>query len=519
MLARAVLQSCFDRGIRDFCLCAGSRNSDFVLGLLANEGTAQIFPFFDERAAAFFALGRLRQTGSPTAVVTTSGTAAAELLPAVVEAHYQALPLVLITADRPARYRKSGAPQAIEQVRLFGEYAAFVDLTDPQDIPPFPRDHPIHLNVCLEDPQITPNQELTLHHHSESCVSSASIAIDGTEVLTAFLQGNGPLLVVAGCLDLAPNLGKLLATLQVPILADATSGLHACERLKPWLLKGGERSANQLNVCRVLRLGGVPSFRWWRDLETRLDVQVCSLTPRRYAGLARESITLTGPPDRLLAQASVEERQEAPASWQTIAHENAMRLDTLLERYPQSEVALLGKLLREIPESASLFVGNSLPIRELSLLAASCLSTQRVMANRGANGIDGNLATFLGMASGLPEAWGLFGDLTTLYDLSAPSILPSLSHGRRRFVVIANGGGKIFRRLPHFRSMNERQWAVLENQHAFDFAAWAGSWSMEHVHWSQAADFTTDALPDDVVIELRPCPEQSEAFWKAWQEP
>src|SRR5438874_3295663 len=106
-------------GADDFCVCAGSRNAP----LLAVLSDARVYSFVDERSAAFFALGRTKRDGKPVAVVTTSGTAAAELLPAAIEAYYSGVPLVLITADRPARYRGTGAPQSIEQVGLFGIYA------------------------------------------------------------------------------------------------------------------------------------------------------------------------------------------------------------------------------------------------------------------------------------------------------------------------------------------------------------------------------------------------------------
>jgi 2-succinyl-5-enolpyruvyl-6-hydroxy-3-cyclohexene-1-carboxylate synthase len=110
-------------GVRDFCVCAGSRNSPF-LAALSTIRDVHLYSFVDERSAAFFALGRAKRDGLPVAVVTTSGTAVAELLPAAVEAHYSGVPLVLITADRPARFRGTGAPQAIEQVGIFGVYAS-----------------------------------------------------------------------------------------------------------------------------------------------------------------------------------------------------------------------------------------------------------------------------------------------------------------------------------------------------------------------------------------------------------
>jgi 2-succinyl-5-enolpyruvyl-6-hydroxy-3-cyclohexene-1-carboxylate synthase len=141
--ARRLIESVRDLGTSDFCACAGSRNSP----LLAVLGDAHVFSFVDERSAAFFALGRTKLHGKPAAVVTTSGTAVAELMPAVVEAYYSASPLILITADRPARFRGSGAPQAIEQKGIFGLYAAL-------SLDRWPRNTPLHLNIEFDEPLI-----------------------------------------------------------------------------------------------------------------------------------------------------------------------------------------------------------------------------------------------------------------------------------------------------------------------------------------------------------------------------
>ena len=129
-------------GVREFCVCAGSRNAP----LLAVLGTsdAKLFSFVDERSAAFFAIGRIKLHGDPVAVVTTSGTAVAEMLPAAIEAYYSGLPLVLVSADRPARFRGTGAPQSIEQPGIFGVYAE-TELTS------WSRTRPLHVNVELEE--------------------------------------------------------------------------------------------------------------------------------------------------------------------------------------------------------------------------------------------------------------------------------------------------------------------------------------------------------------------------------
>lgn len=140
-------------GVREFVICAGARNSAFVAVLASLPEPLRCWHHFEERSAAFFALGRIRATGRPVAVCTTSGTAVAELLPAVIEAHYSNLPLVALTADRPRRFRGSGAPQAIEQPGIFGPYAHALDVE--QELPDpsgWQRQRPLHLNVCLDEP-------------------------------------------------------------------------------------------------------------------------------------------------------------------------------------------------------------------------------------------------------------------------------------------------------------------------------------------------------------------------------
>ena len=140
--AREVLERVRAAGVTDFCVCGGSRNAPLIAVV-----TGKVYTFVDERSAAFFALGRIKRDERPVAVITTSGTAAAELLPATVEAYYSGAPLVLITADRPARFRGTAAPQSIEQIGLFGVYAA-------TDLDRWNRRMPLHINVEFDEPLI-----------------------------------------------------------------------------------------------------------------------------------------------------------------------------------------------------------------------------------------------------------------------------------------------------------------------------------------------------------------------------
>ena len=152
---KSLLAQCCLGGICEWVVCPGARNMALLQVLAAAEDLVK-WTHFDERSAAFFALGRIQDMGLPVAVVTTSGTAAAELLPAVVEAYYQRRPLLLLTADRPAACRGSAAPQAIEQADLFGIYAPTIDLETPESLPEdilqdWDYASPLHINVCLPD--------------------------------------------------------------------------------------------------------------------------------------------------------------------------------------------------------------------------------------------------------------------------------------------------------------------------------------------------------------------------------
>jgi len=138
-VARQLLDQVRSLGVEDFCVCSGSRNAPLIAAV------DRAYSFVDERSAGFFAVGRAKRDEKPVAVITTSGTAVAELLPAAVEAYYSGVPLVLITADRPARYRGTGAPQAIEQESIFGVYAE-------RSIEKWNRRMPLHINIEFDEP-------------------------------------------------------------------------------------------------------------------------------------------------------------------------------------------------------------------------------------------------------------------------------------------------------------------------------------------------------------------------------
>ena len=543
-LAGAVLGRLAGIGVVDYVVCAGARNVPLVASLLerCQDLNLRVWHHFDERAAAFFALGLGKGTGEPVAVLTTSGTAVAELLPAAIEAYYSGIPLVWVTADRPVDFRGSGSPQAIEQAGIFGPYAMALDveavegLTSLRD---WTRDAPLHLNVCFDEPRAddrnaswepepsvaeranVPTERPDDAHPGSVAASATADAFIGAPVAeranvpterpddahpgsvaafaTAFCSGREGLLVLLGELPSSwrPSVESFLVSLGAPVWAEATSGLRESPALAG-LLRYGEPALPQ----KILRIGGVPSLRLWRDLETNPGIPALSICRRPFSGLARASqleVTRAFPALTLPTQEG-----QFP--------ESSLCNGGALARFPRSEPALVHDLSRWIPSHALVYLGNSLPIREWNRFATIDPPHSRAYASRGANGIDGQVATFLGLSNGAEESWGLFGDLTALYDLNAPALLPQLATGKRRIVVINNGGGRIFSRLPSMVGMAHGEKQVTENRHRIGFEAWASMWGVEYRFWRAGEAFPAD-LPDTVLIEAIPDEDETEAFW------
>ncbi|MEZ5386070.1 MAG: 2-succinyl-5-enolpyruvyl-6-hydroxy-3-cyclohexene-1-carboxylic-acid synthase [Prosthecobacter sp.] len=507
-LIRQTLSTLTHFGVREVCIAAGARNAPLVTALMASRGV-KIWHFFEERSAAFFALGRMMVERQPVAVVTTSGTAAAELLPAVIEAHYQRLPLFLLTADRPKSYRGSGAPQAIEQSELFGVYAQPLgdwDVTDdPIKMYQTEDGRPRHLNVCLDEPlEMKGGGVIFAERDTSEADSPASPAEAGAPEVTC------DLVLASGLHPMeAAQIAPILAKLGVPIVAEATANLHGFAELQSLLIPGGEQALQSARPAHVLRLGAVPSWRWWRDLEDQPKTRVTNFTRSGFSGLARKENVETLPWEAALSAVF----SASPSGC------SILRFEPELEKYEKSEPGWMRKLLDVIPAGSRVFLGNSLPIREVNLALKTAKNGVEFFANRGANGIDGLISTFLGASvDHKGECWLIVGDLSTLYDLAAPWIIAQMGHPKLRIVVVNNGGGKIFSRVVSLRSLPDESRGVIENRHSLGFEPWAQLWGMEYVQTDDAQDLE-DLLPMPIIIEIRPDELQTETFWRDWQRP
>ena len=507
-IIRSTLTALARMGVAEVCLAAGARNAPLITALMASEGI-KIWSFFEERSAAFFALGRIQADRQPVAVLTTSGTAAAELLPAVIEAYYQGLPLVLVTADRPRRYRGTGAPQAIEQKDLFGAYvSACLDVESGSHMswPTRLDTLPLHINICLDEPLDATHEGIDFLAHHQPHPSRSG------KPPPYLLSGEATAVLVSGLHPTeARELAPVLVSLGLPVIAELTSNLWGAWSDRPaidhLLLPASESTFRSMKIGQVIRIGGIPSARWWRDLENRPQIWVTNISRLSFSGLARTQNVQTLPWSTLEALGT---RKLLPALIKPETHLTSH----WLQEFPMSEPAWMGSLMNQMRSSDRVFIGNSLPIREMNLAVHGVGQEIEFFANRGANGIDGLVSTWLGASASSRSSWLVVGDLSALYDLAAPWIMPQLPQGNRRLVVINNGGGKIFSRISSLRSLPEDARQVIENNHRLSFAPWAQMWGLGYVLATKPEHLMN--LPDGaVLVEVIPDAEQTEAFYAA----
>jgi 2-succinyl-5-enolpyruvyl-6-hydroxy-3-cyclohexene-1-carboxylate synthase len=513
-----IIHECEKQGIHEFCVCAGARNAALVYAL-DSCSHAKIYYWFEERSAAFFALGRSRATKLPVAVITTSGTAVGELLPAAMEAHYTHTPLLFITADRPRRFRGTGAPQSAEQVNIFGHYTELcLDIEEGETFTfnDWKKERPLHLNICFEEPRESdlknlPTFSLNLNKDSNKDPVFKIFSTSSIENFTAFYKAVDHPLVILGALPTSTHesLIPFLRSLNAPIYAESTSGLRENQELshlkihcidQAWELS----KKNGYPINGVLRIGGIPTARLWRDLEEKYkNIPVLSISHLPFSGLSRlnHSNLIHTCLKQFFKEALHRHTYESSlwSAWQSDDSLRYLKIIELLKEEPLSELSFMHKLSKAIPPSGRIYLGNSLPIREWDFIATQSDQNYEIGASRGLNGIDGQISTFLGWSQPERSNWAILGDLTTLYDMAAPWILPQITSIEANIVVMNNGGGKIFTKL--FSN------PIFYNCHHLEFSHLAAMWNLPYTKWEHAVPGTVDRRSQ--LIEIVPSEEAS----------
>ena len=526
-------------GVSAVSICPGSRSAPLAVAAASHPALACTV-HVDERSAAFFALGRAKASGAPGAVVCTSGTAAANFLPAVVEAHHDRVPLLLLTADRPPALRDWGAPQTIRQPGL---YAAFVRFEAETELPAAAsyreaplrslacravheatgaRPGPVHLNVPFDeplDPAPDPAFRAPSARRQSPAMRRCGAAPTPTpalvdELAQATRERRG--VVVCGPQRAAPDLCEAILELSSaagwPVVADLASQLR-CGPYAPgrailsaadaWLRD--ERLAAEFRPEIVLELGSPPTSKvlggWLAGSGAerwKVDPGGGRLDPGRQVGLWLE-VDPAALCVRLARRCARDAAARAGDGWSDRWVAADARARTELDRALAEEGALDGvrvahRLLEALPDGATLQLSNSLAIRDAELAAAVGSRRLRVFTNRGANGIDGIVSSALGAAAGSEGPLALLvGDLAFLHDL------PALARARHHdvsatIVVLDDDGGGIFSHLPvaaHDGALDFD--ALFRVPHGARLGALAGGFGLDHVR-VRDAEHLADAV-------------------------
>lgn len=491
-------------GLTDAVVAPGSRSTPMALALAADE-RVRVHVHHDERAAAFVALGIGVATGRPAVVLTTSGTAAVELHPAIVEAHHAKVPLLAVTGDRPPELQDVGAPQTIDQTRLYGGAVRwFGEPGVPDDAvrgqwrsiaaealrhtvgsPP----GPVHLNLAFRDPLVgepgplPPGRSGGASWHGAVEARPEPVDLDLGSLADAVAGRTGVIVAGGGIAD-PDGVHALAALLRWPVLADPRSGCRVpreatVSHFDAVLRSAGDRPALRPEI--VLRLGSPPASKvlgqWLASLDawqvgidadgTRFDPDrnlgaLLAADPGAFARRLADEVRL--PSDGSITDADLDGDADdatghdadssaaGPAAlyraWVAADAEAASALAARLGAHDEvTEPAVARDLLAALPEGAHLVVSSSMPVRDLEWYAAPRHGVA-VHANRGANGIDGVVSTAVGVAlgSGRPTAV-LIGDVAFLHDTNA--LLGVAARGvDLTIVVVDNDGGGIFSFLP-----------------------------------------------------------------------
>ncbi|HET7431949.1 MAG TPA: 2-succinyl-5-enolpyruvyl-6-hydroxy-3-cyclohexene-1-carboxylic-acid synthase [Nocardioides sp.] len=442
-LARAVLRHLVASGLREIVLAPGSRNAPLAFAAydLAEGGVVRLHTRLDERSAGFLALG-LTKVGSPAAVICTSGTAVANLHPAMLEAAHAGVPLVAVTADRPARFRGTGANQTTDQVGVFGPLVPTLDLpagpVPEADRPGSPR----HLNLQLDEP-LVPDDRWTDLPEAPGERGRGPFLGDGP-VTTIPL---GPRTVVVAGDDAGPPARILAERAQWPLLAEPSSGARTgTHAIRTYRLLLGSALADE--VERVVVLGHPTLSRPVSRLLARDDVEVWS-GPVRGVWPERPFAV-----DHRFDRLEAEEQADTTwlDRWRDADGRVGRALDALLAAEPRlTPYDVAGAVARALPPEGLLVVGASNPIRDLDLMVPRYPvgARRKVLANRGLAGIDGVVSTAIGAALGRPSgrALALLGDVSFLHDSGGLVLGPDEPRPDLTIVVANDDGGSIFATL------------------------------------------------------------------------
>ncbi|SHG48454.1 2-succinyl-5-enolpyruvyl-6-hydroxy-3-cyclohexene-1-carboxylic-acid synthase [Ornithinibacillus halophilus] len=484
-------------GLTDVVISPGSRSTPLAMTFSEHEKIKE-WVILDERSAAFFGLGLAKQTNRPVAILCSSGTAAANYFPAIVEAFHSRVPLIVLTADRPHELRDVGAPQAIDQIKLYGDYVKwFHEMALPEstetmlnyvrskaaraiNVAMEGNSGPVHLNFPFREPLVP---DFSLENLWGNQTSTNYFQIDGykkipdsnVKQLVQLLQSKQKGLIVCGP-QIDPDLGEAVTLLAkqwgIPVLSDPLSQVRSGEHNKDNIIEGydaflrHEDIRHYLQYDYLIRFGAMPVSKAYL-FYVQENQQALHFVVEENSGyreptnhqtefIFADSIQLCS--DLLEANVTVETDPNWLEDWCHMNHITKKILSNTQKEQSLTEGEAVRTLLNVLPHESSLYVGNSMAVRDVDTFFMGTERKINVLANRGANGIDGMISSGVGAAvSGKPVTL-LLGDLSFYHDMNG---LLAAKHYNidLTILLINNNGGGIFSFLPqakeekHFESL------------------------------------------------------------------
>ena len=487
-------------GVEKVVISPGSRSTPLAI-LMAEHPKLTCYINVDERSAGFFALGIAKAGQKPVALLCTSGTAAANYFPAIVEAHYARVPLLVLTADRPHELRDVGAPQAIDQIHMYGHYAKwFVDLAIPEEQPAMLRyvrtvaaravgtalTSPagvVHLNFPLREP-LVPNLNLTNLWSKQDnrdtyvhiTATSPVLSDDHLATIAGLAEGASSGLIVCGehhVFGFEEDVQRLSEHLKFPVLADPLSQLRAGNHNKQGIIESYNTIladsvlVEALKPDVVIRFGAMPVSKPL-TLLLKNNPDIMQIVVDQGGGFRDPTLNAaymitcdeTIFCKRLLDKVNKREVSPYYDKWFQCNELYRGMVDNLMEQMTEM---FEGKIVRELqkllPDQSTLIVGNSMPIRDVDTFFSQTTKDITILANRGASGIDGVVSTALGASVDAPKrTFLLIGDLSFYHDLNG-LLAAKMNNLDLTIILINNDGGGIFSFLP--QSKEERHFETL----------------------------------------------------------
>ncbi len=546
--AEALIDELAIQGVQHLCLAPGSRNLPLAVAA-AGQPLLRITVHFDERALGFFALGIARASKRPVVLLVTSGTAVGNLMPAVMEAHHDSLPLLLLTADRPPELRHCGANQATDQVNLFGNFVRWQT-----DLPPasektslaFLRQTvayalhlatgdgggPVQLNCMFREPFTTqellrePPQPITLWKRAASHLPHS----EAERLSEKLLRHEKGLILVGSEVEVeAALLSNLARSLGWPLLTDAVSGVRSC--CDPaYELRYFEALLPKLKPTLLLQIGnrfiGRPFLTWLQQQKEAEYLQIVASPFREDpAHLVTERWEME--PASWIENLLPHLPSKRQSDWLDELQEASQQIHETLfswlaEQSEMTEPALFLELARSLPPTTPFWTGSSMPARDAQSFLFPQERAAPIYGNRALSGIDGNIASIFGAALATGKRLvAVLGDQTILHDLT------SLSFGAKfpsslLLIAINNGGGGIFSLLPigNNRPLCETYFAAAHEMR-LEGAATMFGWRYASPHsLPELRQLLTQSMQEEgnLFIELFTCRHQNAQLHRALTE-